>query len=254
MRSLMPPWRLEIRQRMSRGGTLVWLFGTREQSGEMRVSRKIWVRVTLLAIVLALLWVRFNPYRTRKPHADKTIIDRAEKSPLNRPGGGAAPADTYEVYAALYQAPMDEPLAFAEDSVTDIPQVNGSCLQPSTAQERELTDAFTAANGQSHRWEQKFAIPQGYRMLPHDEAEEALGCLQAHTQDGDRCGKYKGIRHVRFLGVPGFDRSHTRALVSVVKMCGGYCGNGGIFEVEKAGGTWKRADTTDFTRNCSWMY
>jgi hypothetical protein len=37
-------------------------------------------------------------------------------------------------------------------------------------------------------------------------------------------------------------------------MCGPYCGNGGIFEVEKAGGTWRRGDTTDFTSNCSWMY
>jgi hypothetical protein len=252
--SLIPPLATSIRQRIARWGTPGWLSGTREQSGDMRVLRKIWVRVTLLAIVLSLLWVRFNPYRTRKPHTDKTIIDRAETSPLNRPGGGAAPADAYEVYAALYQAPMDEPLAFAEDSVTDIPQVNGSCLQPATAQERELTDAFTAANGQSHRWEQKFAIPQGYRLLSHEQAGQALGCLQAHAQDGNRCGQYRGIRHVRFLGVPGFDPSHTRALVSVVKMCGGYCGNGGIFEVEKAGGTWKRADTADFTRNCSWMY
>jgi hypothetical protein len=59
---------------------------------------------------------------------------------------------------------------------------------------------------------------------------------------------------VRYLGVPGFDRAHTHALVSVVKMCGRYCGNGGIFEVEKEGKTWRRMDPTDFTRECSWMY
>jgi hypothetical protein len=59
---------------------------------------------------------------------------------------------------------------------------------------------------------------------------------------------------VRFLGVPGTNQNHTRALVSVVRMCGPYCGNGGIFEVEKTGGTWRRADASDFTRNCSWMY
>ena len=53
--------------------------------------------------------------------------------PLNQSGGGPAPADAYEVYSALYQAPMQEPLAFAEDSVTDIPQVNGNCLRAGDA-------------------------------------------------------------------------------------------------------------------------
>jgi len=42
--------------------------------------------------------------------------------------------------------------------------------------------------------------------------------------------------------------------VSVIKMCGGFCGSGGIFEVAKTNGTWRRTDTKDFTRNCSWMY
>jgi hypothetical protein len=220
----------------------------------MHTARNIWIRAAVLIVIVLLLWVRFNPFRARKPHPDKAIIDRAMTSPLNQAGGGVAPGDTYEVYSALYQTPMDEPLAFAENSVTDIPQVNGSCLQPSTPEERELSDAFNVANQQSHRWEQKFTIPQGYRLLSHDGAGQALGCLQAHAQGTAQCSPYKGLRHVRFLGVPGFDHAHARALVSVVKMCGGYCGSGGIFELQKAGGTWKRADTTDFTRNCSWMY
>lgn len=220
----------------------------------MRMPGKIWIRVLLLIVIAVLLWVRFNPFRARKPTADKAIIDRAMTSPLNQPGGGVAPADTYEVYSALYEAPMDEPLVFAENSVTDIPQVNGSCLQPSTPQEHELTDAFTAANRQSHRWEQKFSIPQGYRLLSHDQAGQALGCLKTHAQGSAQCANYKDVRHVRYLGMPGFDRSHTRALVSVVKMCGGYCGSGGIFEVEKSGDTWKRSDNTAFVSNCSWMY
>ena len=220
----------------------------------MRILRNPWVRVSLLIVIALLLWLRFKPLHNRNPRADKPIVDRAVTNPLNQPGGGVAPADTYEVYSALYQAPMDEPLIIAESSVTDIPQLNGSCLQPSTPQERELSDAFNAANQQSHRWEQKFTASQGYRLLSHDEAGQALACLHAHMQDNARCGQYKEIRHVRYLGVPGFNHAHTRALVSIVKMCGGYCGSGGIFEVEKTGNTWKRSDTTDFTRNCSWMY
>jgi len=159
--------------------------------------------------------------------------------PLNQPGGGVVPTEAYAVYSALYQAPMQEPLVFSEDSLTDIPQVNGSCLRPTTAQEHEMTDAFVAANQQTHRWEQKFSISQGYRLLPHRELNQE---------------NYKQVRYVRLLGVPGFDHAHTRALVSIIKSCGHLCGSGGIFAVERMGGTWRRSATTDFTRDCSWMY
>ena len=159
--------------------------------------------------------------------------------PLNQSGGGPAPAEAYEVYSALYQAPMPEVLAFAEDSVTDVPQVNGNCLRPTTPQEQEMTVAFVAANRQSHRWAQKFSIPQGYRLVPQGDLGRADD---------------KQLRYVRLLGVPGFNHAHTRALVSVIKSCGHLCGSGGIFAVEKMGGRWQRSPTTDFTRDCSWMY
>jgi len=117
-----------------------------------------------------------------------------------------------------------------------------------------MADAFAAANRQSHRWEQKFTIPAGYRLLQQGEAAQAQACVETHGQDAARCENYKQLRHVRYLGVPGFGPTRTRALVSVVKKCGGFCGSGGIFEVENAGGTWRRAEATDFTRECSWMY
>ena len=117
-----------------------------------------------------------------------------------------------------------------------------------------MMDAFVAANRQSHRWEQRFAIPGGYRLIARSDAAQAQHCLETHFQDQRQCESFKGIAHVRFLGVPGFDSTHTRALVSVVKMCGGFCGSGGIFEVEKTGSEWRRSEADDFTRECSWMY
>jgi hypothetical protein len=219
----------------------------------MHISRSTWVRVTAIAAGVLLLWVRFGWHRRDSP-SSHAIPDRSLTSPLNRPGGGTAPEEAYAIYSALYEAPAGEPLAFAEDSVTDIPQVDGSCLKPSTPDERELTAAFEAANRQSHRWESRFTIPAGYQLLSPSETVEAKACLDNHVPHPASCDRYKQIRHVRFLGIPGINPNHTRALVSVVRMCGPYCGNGGIFEVEKAGATWRRADTTDFTRNCSWMY
>jgi hypothetical protein len=220
----------------------------------MHISWRLWLRVSLVAVAVILIGVRITLQRPTKTSSTKPVTDLAVTSPLNQPGGEGAPSEAYEVYSALYQAPMQEPLVFAENSVTDIPQVNGNCLKPSTPQEHELTDAFVAANQHSHRWEEKFSIPQGYRLLSPSELTHAQTCLATHRQDVAGCESYKHLRSVRYLGIPGLDHTHTRALVSVIKSCGGLCGSGGIFVLEKAGGTWKRSVTTDFTRDCSWMY
>ena len=217
----------------------------------MQLSWRMWLRVALVIAVIALIWIRFAP-RLGK-HPSRHITDLAATSPLNQPGNETAPAEAYVVYSDLYRVPSQDPLAFAEYSITDIPQVDGSCLKPSTAEEHEMTDAFVAANRQSHRWEQKFSIAQGYRLLPHSEVPQVQACLAKHGRD-IACGSYKDLRYVRFLGVPGFDSTHTRALVSVIKSCGGFCGSGGIFAVAKTNDAWKRQETTDFTRNCSWIY
>src|ERR1700678_226907 len=199
------------------------------------MARPIGLWLLLLVVAAALLWVGIVSLRHAKTPAGTPITDLGATMPLNQPGGGVVAAEAYAVYSALYQAPMQEPLVFSEDSLTDIPQVNGSCLKPTTTQEHEMNDAFVASNQQSHRWEEKFSIPQGYRLLPASES-------------------YKQLRYVRLLGVPGFDHAHDRALVSVIKSCGHLCGSGGIFAVEETGGTWQRSVTTGFTRDCSWMY
>ncbi len=221
---------------------------------QLRISWRFRLRISLIVIVAVVTWIRFiSPHRAKKS-AGNAITDLAVTSPLNQSGGGTAPVEAYEIYSALYQAPMQEPLAFAGKSVTDIPQVDGSCLKPSTQEEHEMTDDFVAANRQSHQWEQKFSIAQGYRILLPAELAQVQNCLVTHGRDAAACEPYKQIKHVRYLGFPGFDHTHTHALVSVIKSCGGLCGSGGIFAVEKTGGTWKRSPTTDFTRNCSWTY
>jgi hypothetical protein len=224
----------------------------------MRLTPRLGFRLILVVFAVVVICVRLIPRHRVGPAGSRVISDLAATSPLNQPGGDPALAEAYEVYSALYQAPSQppnqEPLVFANNSVTDIPQVGGSCLKPTTPDEREMTDAFVAANQQSHRWEQKFTIPQGYRLLDSSEVAQAQNCIVTHGQDSAGCAGYQQVRHIRFLGVPGFDRTHTHALVSVIKNCGGDCGSGGIFAVEKAGGTWQRSASTDFTSDCSWVY
>ena len=220
----------------------------------MRFSGRLALRIALVLTAVVILWTRLMPHTRLRPDRKAAVTDLSQTSPLNQPGGGPAPEEAYAVYSALYAAQPDEPLAFASTAQTDIPQVGGSCLKPTTADERTMTDSFVAANRESHIWQTHFAIPAGYRVLTPDEVTQVRSCLATGGHDKAACDRYKGIKHVRFLGVPGFDSSHTHALVSVIRNCGGFCGSGGIFEVEKSGGTWKRAPTTDFTRDCSWVY
>jgi hypothetical protein len=205
--------------------------------------------LVVVAVALGWVWIASLHRAKRQEPTDLGIT-----MPLNEPGGGPVSAEAYEVYSALYQAPMHEPLAFSAESFTDIPQVNGNCLRPATPREQEMTTAFVAANQQNHRWEQKFSIPQGYRMLPRNKVAQAQICLATHDRESAACEDYKQLRYVRLLGVPGFDHAHTRALVSVIKSCGRLCGSGGIFALEKTDGTWQRSELTDFTRDCSWIY
>lgn len=219
----------------------------------MRNSSSRWWSLILVLVALGILCLRLlGPHFTRR-NADSAMRDQSMTSPLNQPGGGEVPAEAYEVYSALYQQPQ-EPLAFAEDSQTDIPQVNGSCLKPSTAQEHEMAAAFVAANGQSHLWEKKFTIPTSYLLLSRAEITKTQDCFASRGKNIAGCQAYQSLQHIRFLGVPGFDHTHTRALVSVIKMCGNQCGSGGVFEVEKNGNTWTRSQMVDFFSNCSWMY
>jgi len=219
----------------------------------MQLSRTLWIWASVAVVALAIVLIRFiAPHHVQAP-VSKPIPDLSVTSPLNQRGGAAITPDAYEVYSALYQSPQAEPLAFSEYSLTDIPQVDGSCLKPSTDEERELTQAFVAANKQSHRWEKKFSLPSTYVLLPATEAGKAESCIETHAQSAD-CRPYTTTKHVRYLGVPGFDHTHLKALVSVVKKCGKYCGSGGILVVEKAGRSWRRTEGSDFVRECSWMY
>ncbi len=220
----------------------------------MRISWRLGLRIVLFAVMAVLIWMRFvSPHFGSKAHV-RPISDLSQSMPMNAPGGGPAPAEAYDIYSALYEAPMPEALAFAGNSMTDIPQVDGSCLKPSTSAERAMTDAFTANNKQSHTWAQKFSIPQGYRLVQGSEIAQMQNCLATHGRAGAFCDQYKRFTYLRLLGVPGMDPSGTHALVSIIKSCGHLCGTGGIFAVEKTGHGWQRSTTTDFTRDCSWMY
>lgn len=219
----------------------------------MGLAWRFRIALVVALTALALAWAWMGGRKAAQRRSTGRIADLSVTSPLNLPGEGAAPDEAYEIYSALYHGPQTEPLAFGEKSVTDIPQLDGSCLKPATGEEQEMADAFAAANRQRRQWEKRFAIPSDYLLLTEKDSSEAQGCMARH-ETVDKCARYSGLQHVRYLGIPGFNRDHTRALVSVIRWCGSYCGSGGIFEVEKISGKWRHAEPSGFTRQCSWMY
>ena len=224
----------------------------------MRLTPRLIFRLVLVFIALALLWFRLVP-RMMLRHRSQSAGTPVLSTPINQPGGGPAPAAAYPIYSALYQASAPgaptEPLVFAKNSQTDIPQIaGGSCFHPSNDEERSLAAAFDAANAQSREWQQQFDIPAGYRLFSPAEIAQADECFARHDRSSPQCSAYAQVRHIRYLGIPALDASGTHALVSVIKSCGVHCGGGGIFEVAKDGAAWNRLPATDFTRDCSWVY
>jgi hypothetical protein len=227
----------------------------------VRLTPRLTLRIFLLLVAIVVFALRLMPRGSRGfgAHAPASRNDLSVTSPLNQPGGGPAPAEAYTIYSSLYQAPsptpIDEPLVFAKNSQTDIPQIaGGSCLRPANEEERKLSAGFDAANAQSREWQQQFNIPAGYRLLSPAEINQAEDCFARRDLKSPQCAAWAQVRHIRYLGVPALDASGTHALVSVMKTCGNQCGGGGIFEVEKDGASWKRMPETDFTRDCSWVY
>src|SRR6516225_4745656 len=128
----------------------------------MRTPRRLWFTLILVALAAGIFLMRNRGiFHAPGPR----VADLSVTSPLNQPGGGAAPSDAYDVYSGLYAEPLDEPLVIAQDSGADIPQLNGSCLKPSTPEERQMADAFESSNRHSQRWEARLAIPSSYRVL-----------------------------------------------------------------------------------------
>ena len=152
--------------------------------------RRKWIWSVAAVAAIAMLVVRLVWHRGYRGEMHAPVADLSLTSPLNQPGGDPAPSDAYDVYSALYQDPSPEPLVFVDVSETDIPQVDGSCLRPTSPEEHEMSDAFAAANRQSHHWLPRFRIAQGYVLISGSEAALVRSCMDGHFANADQCGRF----------------------------------------------------------------
>ena len=73
-------------------------------------------------------------------------------------------------------------------------------------------------------------VPLPYEMLSESDVEAARHDPARRVPDGDSVVSFSGI---------GYDASGERALVYVEWHCGGECGGGGFYELERRGGVWR---------------
>jgi hypothetical protein len=164
--------------------------------------------------------------------------------------------ESYELYSSIYKnspsLEADEIIGIAAEAVAL--HLNEGCLKPGTEEERKMVEAARAAAADHAEWQQRFDLGHPYRLIPSAEKNRAIDCVQGYTHGKPLpgCDAYLKMRYVRFFSVPIFNGDHTRALVSLSRVCGGLCGDGSLRVYRKIRGGWEQEPDT-FAK-CVWMY
>ena len=165
--------------------------------------------------------------------------------------------DAYALYSDLYRnanwIEPDELLAIAIDAGSSL--VAKGCLTPRNREDQSLIDNFLEVNQQQHRWEAKFDFGRPYKMLDAAAQSAVDNCFMArHDPNRPKCpAPFAKISFIRYLSVPGFNRSHARALVSTSRVCGGLCGNGGMTVYRRTNRGWQKEENS-FASGCIWIF
>jgi hypothetical protein len=146
---------------------------------------------------------------------------------------------SYSLYSAIYRSQTSSerlgiaatPLSFPRDL---------ACLRPSTPEERQMVEGATNQVVGSVQWKREFDFGRAYTLIPAIEVNKAIDCIQFSRRDSAAgCEPYAKLKYVRILSIPVFNKDHTRVLVATSRVCGGLCGNGGVFVYRKTAQGWE---------------
>jgi hypothetical protein len=152
--------------------------------------------------------------------------------------------DAYELYSFILKS--------ANAIAIDVgAQTNRTCIQPRSQEARAMAAELDRLANQKYAWEARFKLGHEYQLLSGEEIKKAFSPCLTGPSDPVPCPESK-ITEVWHLSAPGFNPDHTRALVSVSRLCGGLCGEGSIRVYRKTVDGWKREDD-DFA-TCVWIY
>jgi hypothetical protein len=110
--------------------------------------------------------------------------------------------------------------------------VAAPCLPPDWvgALDHPLWPALVEATSRGLLIPDPLPVPLPYEMLSESQLDAARQDPSLRIPDGDRLVSFSGI---------GYDPSGQRALVYIEWHCGGECGGGGFYELERQGQVWR---------------
>ena len=166
-------------------------------------------------------------------------------------------ADSYAFYSTIYRNRSDfaqgEVIAIASHPA-DFPPPPACAPKTRTSEDANMLENAKRQVPAGLLWQERFEFGRSYLLIPPSEVNEAIDCLvsRARGSASPKCVRYKDVQTVRFLSIPAFNLDHTRALVSISKVCGGLCGGGGTLVLALRDGRWVQ-EPNAFAM-CTWVY
>lgn len=200
-----------------------------------------------LVLLTILLFAGFAPQEMQTPRA-KSEPELYED------------AEAYNIYAVLL--PQDWTSRVAKASCLAIEQQtnrfphepsNSTCIvlnEESKKDWQEVIDDYLKNNQFPRLLARKFPLEKPYELLTPAQVSAVITGKKAEdgwTALDMRCRNYGGLIE---LSAVGFNRAKDRAIVYMGHWCGGLCGGGTHYFLEKKNGKWARANVA--ARKCFW--
>jgi hypothetical protein len=164
--------------------------------------------------------------------------------------------EAYAVYASLLpnewivRVQKAQMLVILEETVT-----NWECMPsgpPLQTTWKAVLDDYKAANASVRRIRAGQPLGLPYEVVP---ARVIRATFEATIPNTDRWSgfyrKYPRSGGILQLSAVGFDRARARAMVYMAHDCGGLCGGGQHYLLEKVDGAWRSAEIPDLVQ-CVW--
>jgi hypothetical protein len=163
--------------------------------------------------------------------------------------------ESYNVYSAVLALQKEKGNLLIADTTTHF----NSCLDSDSDRlARQAIDDYQKVNQTKWSLGHHFAINRPYRLLSQEEISKLLE--PDKKSDNWPLSPYHGIH--RFSAV-GFNADKTIAFVEMDVICGGLCGHGSPYTLQKKNGKWvhyspppvENSDgTMTFSGTCGWFY
>jgi hypothetical protein len=144
--------------------------------------------------------------------------------------------ESYKIYSVILAGKWSKSNLVVRDTTDRGMFQNDDWLEQNLGKSNlDAVNDFKAANEKSIQLENRFDYDGKLVLISQANFKKTIG------EDGgwDQFKKaYPGATGIVSFSAVGFDRTGGRALVNVAYLCGGHCGDGTFFVLEKKNGEW----------------